>query len=259
MTLEGKNLTQLTTMQEGACQPDWSPDGRRLLFISPCKIQSDDFSKTTIFELDIATMALNTLTRVPGGDYDPAFSPDGKKIAFTSKQNGPMGIYIMDSDGQNRIRLSKSGAKEAQPRWSPDGQKLVFTRYLDRSIIFSIDVATSPDTNVAVEISHENHAVNHPDWSSDGLSILFLYGGGNGQLWITTEANTFKTINRTEPYSRSTLARFSPDGMWILYDMRVGENVDLYLLPVFGSDNPRRITDDSGIDTDPAWQPVPAV
>jgi Tol biopolymer transport system component len=258
MSLDGSNLKQLTTMKDGACQPDWSPDGRKLIFINPCPSFTESYSNTTIFELEPETGALNTLTRVPGGDFDPAYSPDGRKIAFTSLQSGPSGVFIMDTDGQNRVRLSKAGAKEAQPRWSPDSQKIIFTRYLERSIIFTLTLTEDPAGRIEKEITHNKYPVFRPDWSPDGLSILFLYANSNGQMWITSETNTFTTNNRTEPYSRTTAARFSPDGMWILFDMRTGNNVDLYRMPVFGSREMIQVTTDAGVDTDPAWRPLPS-
>jgi Tol biopolymer transport system component len=36
MNSDGTNQRQVTNLKEGACQPAWSPDGQRLVFVSPC-------------------------------------------------------------------------------------------------------------------------------------------------------------------------------------------------------------------------------
>ncbi|MGQ9503166.1 MAG: LysM peptidoglycan-binding domain-containing protein [Anaerolineae bacterium] len=62
-------------------------------------------------------------------DTAPAPSPDGSKIAFmslTREGAGNYEIYIMNSDGQNIVRLTNNSANDGLPTWSPDGSTIAF-------------------------------------------------------------------------------------------------------------------------------------
>ncbi len=52
MDFDGTNLKQLTDETEGACQPDWSPDGTQLIFTSPCKSIDGPYNSTSIFRMN---------------------------------------------------------------------------------------------------------------------------------------------------------------------------------------------------------------
>src|SRR5437588_261547 len=63
---------------------------------------------------------------------NPVWSPDGTKIAFISiKDNDWTGIYVMNTDGTNRLRLTSSQANDDSPKWSQDGSKIAFKRSYD--------------------------------------------------------------------------------------------------------------------------------
>jgi Tol biopolymer transport system component len=96
-----------------------------------------------------------------------------------------------------------------------------------------------------------------PDWSINDYIIYVL--GSRGQVVICPEASRFTCPkNELSPaYSGTTVARFSPDGQWVLFDMNIKNDRDIYLLPIVGSGEPRRITSDNARETDPSWRPIP--
>jgi len=76
-------------------QPAWSPDGKRLAYIS----QDDGNFEIYAVNADGGNKA--RLTTNPTTDGLPVWSPDGKWIAFRSDRDGKWGIYIMRPDGSN--------------------------------------------------------------------------------------------------------------------------------------------------------------
>ena len=192
---------------------------------------------------------------MPGGDFDPAWSPDGKSIVVTSLQDGRQHIYIMDSNGDNRRLLSISGGVDYQPRWAPDGKRIVFISSVgDRSIVFLENA--DPSNLLRTEFSTVTYTTASPDWSV-GDYILYVLGS-HGQVVVYKEDSRFNQIPLSPAYQGTTVARFSPDGQWVLFDMTIKQNRDIYLLPLVGAAEPRRITTERSIETDPAWRPIPA-
>jgi WD40 repeat protein len=62
--------------------------------------------------------------------YEPSFSPDGNRIAFTSAENG-FGVFVINSDGTNRIRLTGNSSLNFDPAFSPDGNQIAFESIRD--------------------------------------------------------------------------------------------------------------------------------
>ncbi len=83
--------------------PDWSPDGQSIAFVS----DSD------VFVMDTNGKNLRNLT----AGRDPAWSSDGQMIAFTSSRDGNAEIYVMDADGQNPRNLTNHPAQDWYPDW----------------------------------------------------------------------------------------------------------------------------------------------
>ncbi|MGD0173228.1 MAG: protein kinase [Anaerolineales bacterium] len=255
MTLDGTNLKQLTTEPEGACQPDWSPDGMQLIFTSPCRTLDGPYNSTSIFRLNFDGSGRTSLTKVPGGDYDPAWSPDGKSIIVTSVQDKRSHIYLMDAYGDNRRLLSIVGGIDYQGRWSPDGKNIVFVASVGNSSVVFIENA-DPVNLLQKEFSTVTESTESPDWSIDNYILYVL--ASHRQVVIYKKDSPFNQIPISPANQGTTVARFSPDGKWVLFDMTIKQNRDIYLLPIVGAAEPRRITTERSSETDPAWRPIPA-
>ena len=199
-----------------------------------------------------------SLTKVPGGDFDPAWSPDGKRILVTSLQDGRKHIYAMDANGDNRSLLSSTpGAIDYQARWSPDGKRMIFVT-LAGSMPIIFTGGMEPKNLWRTEFSAVTYTTMSPDWSINNYIIYVLGSRGQAVICPLDSRFTCPKNGLTPQYRDTTVARFSPDGQWILFDMtdsKTRKNSDIYLLPIVGSQEPRRLTTESSKESDPAWRP----
>ena len=131
MDADGKNQRRITNNNVSDMYPHWSPDGKRIVFVSGRSGKNDN-----IFIMDTAGKNLTRLTGDKSANVQPCWSPDGQKIAFISDRDGNWEIYVMDADGQNQTRLTYDAkvdrkelykTEDSGPQWSPDGQKIYFT------------------------------------------------------------------------------------------------------------------------------------
>ena len=120
------------------------------------------------------------LTENLGIDTAPSWHPDGTKIAYGLTYAGEdSGIWVMDSDGSNKIQLT-DGSYDQEPDYSTDGSKIAFMRYGFRGDVFDIMVMNSDGTNVTRITLDDIPGYAHggyggPEWSRDGSKILFHY------------------------------------------------------------------------------------
>ena len=122
VNLDGTGLAQLTNNTARDLQPDYSPGGKKLAFVS-----DRDF-RPGIYTMNADGTAQTKRSRGPGVVFQfPSWSPNGKRIAFSSDQDGPLDLYKMHADGSAQRRLTDNGAvADSVPAFSPAGKMLVF-------------------------------------------------------------------------------------------------------------------------------------
>lgn len=91
---------QLTHDYFDDMDPDWSPDGERLVFSSD-RADSGKQGNTNLFLYDLRTHAIRFLTTGPYKDTSPAWSPDGRFIAFSSDRNDVPNLWVVRSQFGN--------------------------------------------------------------------------------------------------------------------------------------------------------------
>ena len=265
---DGTELAQLTNQSNGACQPAWSPDGSRLVFISPCHGRGDfadgTYSDSSLFVMNADGTDIKQLTNVPGADFDPDWSPDGRKIAFTSIRDGNKQIYTLDVDSLAVSRLTKTdvNVETSQPAWSPDGQEIAYL--VKRVGAYQVWVMSSTgQDNVQLARSGQGLWDFQPAWSADGNVIVFSQryaANSSARPWLMSiQYGDGGTASRLSNFPTPIEdVEFSPDGKWLVAEGRDNTgNRDIYTMTITGADR-TRLTNDPGVDFDPAWRPSQA-
>ncbi|WP_124748984.1 DUF5050 domain-containing protein [Alteromonas facilis] len=105
---DGSNLIQLTQTEAEEWQPEVSPDGNEIAFISK---REGNFE---IYIMDIDGSNQTRLTNNAYYDSMPTWSPDGSQIIFTSNRGETWDMYIMNKDGSGEKKIVVNGY---QPAW----------------------------------------------------------------------------------------------------------------------------------------------
>lgn len=121
--LDGGEMTQLTFGAGSASSPEFSPDGRLIVF------SERSHGKGGLFVIRPDGSEPRQLTRRPG-DGAPSFSPSGDRIVFNRHANGPH-IFTIRPDGGRLTQLTHGASVDRGPVFSPDGHSIVFSRSSD--------------------------------------------------------------------------------------------------------------------------------
>lgn len=256
--LDGSNLRQVTDMPEGACQPAWSPDGMRLIFVSPCNGNDEIYPGSGLFIINYDGSNLTPLPSLPGGDFNPAWSPDGQYIAFSSvRVSDRPRLYLMDFATNTPIRLSGQYSHDMQPAWSFDGKRIA---YVSRQEGPSDIWVMNQDGSNQIPFTHSGFKMNsYPAWSLDENVILFTQTDKPGGVPRLTTASKIEGVYHEYPLNLGPIpsreAKYSPDGLWIVFESWPdGKNHDIYISSASGAGR-IRLTDFPSVEFDPAWRP----
>jgi serine/threonine protein kinase len=261
MNLDGTGLAQVTNIDQGACQPKWSPDGTKILFISPCIRNFVSYPGAGLFIINSDGTGLVPLPSVPGGDYDPSWSPDGNQIAFTSlRKSGVPGIFIMNlKDNSVKSLVEDETRAITQPAWSPNGAEIAYVNSDNR--IWVMDV--NGEHRRGLTVGGGDYIINDPSWSPDGSIVIYT----RTAISDTTGSTVLMAVPYTEagaqpvevPNSQLvTDVSYSFDGYWLLFTSWFSGNHDITIMRANGVDR-HAVLLDLAYDFDPAWRPTPIV
>jgi dipeptidyl aminopeptidase/acylaminoacyl peptidase len=100
--------------------PAWSPGGRKIVFVSD-RAGSDD-----LWSIRAAGGGVERLTSSPGSETDPAWTPDARRLAYATDESGSAEIELLDIQTKKRAPLTSGGSIASNPGWSPDGRRVAY-------------------------------------------------------------------------------------------------------------------------------------
>ena len=239
---------QLTDGPGYDSEPDWSPDGKRILYTS----YRNDALELRVLALETGT----TTALVSNGavNLDARWSPDGSRIAYVSTAfHGRFHVFVLDVHGGvpsgEPVRITEDRDRDLpryyyskwdlylSPAWSPDGKELLLVsnrgQVWGTGGIWRMEPRSgAPMTLVRDE---ETNWKAHPDWARDGRRVVYssYLGRQRNQLWLTT-AGAGHPFELTYCECDHTRPRWSPDGRRIAFVTNESGNVALRVVAIPG-------------------------
>jgi len=204
---DGQRPRTLLESSEPIMSPVWSPDGKRVAYVSFAG------GRPAIYIQNRFTGKRIKLTGFPGINGAPDWSPDGQKMAMVLSKDGNPEIYIMDMKTRALRRLTHHYAIDTEPRWTKDGAALVFTSNRGGSPqIYKVDALSGRVVRLTFRGSYNARAQTSPD----GHDLVMVHRE-NGQFHISVQnlqRDLFANITKT---SLDESPSISPNGSMVIY------------------------------------------
>jgi len=186
LDLRTRQRRALTSDRYRDADPDWSPDGRSIVFASD-RTDGGELGHVNLFLLDVASGSIRFLTYGPWVDQQPRWSHDGSRIAFTSDRSGSIDLYQVDVHGSGR-QLSAMTGGAFDPVWLPGDAGLVFAGFHNGAFgIYRFDFAgdTAALPTVALEFPPQRPLAAAPAGGAADGSV--------GWAWSDLQAPVLRT------------------------------------------------------------------
>lgn len=243
---DGFNPQNLLTSKEPIMSPVWSPDGKRLAYVS------FEHGVPEIFIHYIHTAKRRLVSKFKGINGAPAWSPDGTQLALTLSKDGNPDIYIMNLARKSLMRITKHWSIDTEAAWMPDGKSLVFTSSRSgkpQLYRISVEAGAKPQ-----RLTFEGKYNANASVSRDGKAITFVQGENNIFKVAVLHLETGLVQQITNgPLDESP--EFSPNGSMILYASQHKGRPILAAVSTDGRHKQRLALSDGEV-REPAWSSV---
>ncbi len=254
---------------------DWSPDGRKILFLMIT--DALEGAQRDLCVMDIKRGHIRHILQPdpPMRIVHPNWSPDSEHIIYYYQDTGEgrAGIAIISNDGNDIVNITSHPFTPVfLPTWSPKRSQIA---YLDGIAItqppppnplqiYMMNLAKESVTALTSGGAEERIPL---DWHPDGQKILFAMlnpVGRPGPDWsdiFVMDNNGENIINLTQTPEEEAHASWSPDGEQIVFDrlIKKGEAIGDFESAIFvmeaDGQNPQRLTFEPGLNLAPVWSP----
>ena len=241
---DGEGGQVALTSPQPLISPAWSPDGRRLAYVS------FETGKAVVMVQDVISGERRSVANFKGSNSAPSWSPDGRRLAVTLSRDGPAQLYLVDLEGDGVRRLTSSSAIDTEAVFAPDGQSLFFVS--DRG--GGPQVYRMPVAGGAAERVTFSGAYNiSPAISPDGRTMAYVTRSNGMRLMVQSLDSKLPALGVTDSRDDESPS-FAPNGRLLIYATRNQGRDVLMTTTLDGKIRTRLLS--SGVDVrEPAWGP----
>lgn len=245
---DGYNEQIILSSPQPIMSPSWSPDGRRLAYVSFSR------GRPEIYIQNIFTRKTQRVASYKGLNNAPVWSPDGKRLALTLSKDGNPEIYILEISSRTLHRVTRNYAIDTEPAWMPDGSALVFTSDRGGSPqLYMISVNRRGASGRAQRLTYEGNYNARASISPDAKFIAMVHRKDGGFRIAVLELDT-DYFNILTDARLDESPSFSPNGSMIIYATEARYRGVLAAVSVDGRSH-QRFSLNRGDVREPAWSP----
>ena len=196
-----------------------------------------------------------------------ACASEGKGIVYVSEEDGNAEIYVVDPESGDSYAVdSRPSSTESSPRWSPDGTYIAFVSGEPGDLHIAVASADgkepvlrlAPSPSSAGEGTTSTGNQESPRWDADGGQIAYVTDmDGHSDVYVTSlnigNGEQGSPVRITSGDTEEFLGDWSPDGQWLVFSRRGGEEAQGLWLRNPAGVNLFQLT--SGNDLAPVWSP----
>ena len=247
---DGANPQVVAESSEPLMSPAWSPDGRKLAYVS------FEGSQSSIYVQELRTGIRDRVSSRAGINGAPVFSPDGRMLALTlSRDQGNLDVYMLDIATQILTRLTQHSAIDTEAVWAPDGESIYFTS--DRAggpQVYRVEARYGARVQ---RITYEGSYNARPRISPDGDRLAVVHEDRGNYRIALVDPDT----GLTQVLSNGSLDEspdFAPNGALIIYATQEGGRGVLASVSTDGRIR-QQIASVAGQVREPVWSPFPRI
>ena len=247
---DGANPQVVTRSSEPLMSPAWSPDGRKLAYVS------FEDSRASVYVQELRTGIRERVSSSEGHNGAPVFSPDGRMLALTiSRDQGNLDIYMLDLATQILTRLTRHSAIDTEAVWAPDGESIYFTS--DRAgspQIYRVEArAGGRIERITFEGTYNARARISPE--GDRLAVVHVDRGNYRIALVDPDTGLTQVLSNG---SLDESPSFAPNGALIIYATQEGGRGVLASVSTDGRIR-QQIASVAGQVREPVWSPFPRI